>query len=168
MRRPGRTAATAAALTIGVTLVAAVGVIAAGLKGSVSTEAGKTINADLVVSSETDGWGGTSPDALRHVAAAPGVKRVGALAQDAARLGRTQIIVDGIDAAAAQMLHQEIVAGHGELTAGQALVDQDMARQKGLHVGDPLTLTSPRGEHVHAEVAGLTKRSSSTWSDSAT
>ena len=141
MRRPGRTAATAAALTIGVTLVAAVGVIAAGLKGSVSNEAGKTINADLVVSSEKDGWGGTSPDALRHVAAAPGVKRVGALAQDAARLGRTQITVDGIDAAAAQMLHQDVVAGHGELTAGQALVDQDMARQKGLHVGDPLTLT---------------------------
>ena len=85
-----------------------------GLKGSVSKEAGNTIKADLVISSEKDGWGATSPAALKRVVGGPGrASGRGSLAQDAARVGRTRITVDGVDAGAAKMLHQDVVAGHG-------------------------------------------------------
>jgi putative ABC transport system permease protein len=156
MRRPGRTAATAAALTIGVTLVAAVGVVVAGLKGGVKSEATKRITADLVVASEDQGWGPASPEQLKQVASVKGVERVGALAQDRAKIGKTEVSVDGLDATGAQLLRYDVTAGRRDLRAGEALVTKKFAAKKQLEIGDPVTLLSPRGKRLTVTIAGLT------------
>ena len=153
MRRPGRTAATAAALTIGVTLVAAVSVIGAGLKGGVKSEATDRIAADLIVASESQGWGPTSPEALERVAATAGVDSVGALSQDRAKVGGTEVSVDGLDAAGAAMLRYDVTKGRSELRAGEALVTERFAAQRKLAVGRRLTLVAPNGKRVVVTIA---------------
>ena len=50
VRNPGRTAATAAALMIGLALVSFVAVFAAGLRGSIDDAIDKTLAGDLIVS----------------------------------------------------------------------------------------------------------------------
>ena len=117
MRRPGRTAATAAALTIGVTLVAAVSIIAAGLKGAVKTEVTDRVTADIVVGSETDGWGPTSPEALKRVAAVSGVERVGAMSQDRAKVGGQESRSRASTRAGASMLRYKVSSGSGDAAA---------------------------------------------------
>ena len=55
VRNPGRTAATAAALMIGLALVSFVAVFAAGLRGSINDAFDKTIQGDLIVTNN-DGF----------------------------------------------------------------------------------------------------------------
>ena len=55
VRNPGRTAATAAALMIGLALVSFVTVFAAGLKGSIDDAIDKTLSSDLLLAN-TDGF----------------------------------------------------------------------------------------------------------------
>ena len=55
VRNPGRTAATAAALMIGLALVSFVTVFAAGLRGSINDAFDKTIQGDLIVTNN-DGF----------------------------------------------------------------------------------------------------------------
>ena len=69
VRNPGRTAATAAALMIGLALVSFVAVFAAGLRGSINDAFDKTIQGDLIISNN-DGWSDISAktvDAARTV-----------------------------------------------------------------------------------------------------
>ena len=111
MRRPGRTGSTALALTIGVTLVAAVAIVVSGLKGTASTQVADHISADYVVASQEQGWGPASREALHAVAAAPGVRRVGAVVLDRARVGTDEATVAGVDRAATSMFRYDIKSG---------------------------------------------------------
>ena len=70
MRAPGRTAITASALTIGVALVAALTIIAAGLKDSTKGSLDKRVSATHVLAGD-DGWSPVDGDAARKAAAVP-------------------------------------------------------------------------------------------------
>jgi putative ABC transport system permease protein len=84
MRAPGRTAITASALTIGVALVAAVTIIAAGLKDSTKGSLEKRVSATHVLSGD-DGWSPVDSGAARRAAAVPGVRTASTIRQDAVR-----------------------------------------------------------------------------------
>ncbi len=121
MRRPGRTASTALALTIGVTLVAAVAIVVSGLKGTASSQVKAHISADYVVASQEQGYGPASREALHAVAKAPGVRSVGAVALDRARLGKDDATVAGVDRAATldAALRHQVGDGWTRRTAGR-------------------------------------------------
>lgn len=63
MRNPRRTASTAAALTIGVTLVTLIAIIASSIKASVESAASDAVRADFMVGTSTFSFGSGIPDA---------------------------------------------------------------------------------------------------------
>lgn len=63
MRNPRRTASTAAALTIGVTLVTLIAIIASSIKASVESAVSDSVRADFIVGSSSFSLGGGVPDA---------------------------------------------------------------------------------------------------------
>src|SRR3954453_2158534 len=73
MRNPKRTAATAAALMIGLTLVAALGVVGTSLKASINHDVDKTAKAELILTGRATSPTGFSPPAADAVRAVPGV-----------------------------------------------------------------------------------------------
>ena len=72
MRNPGRTAVTAAALMIGIALVAFSAVIGAGMRESTKGALEDQVRADYVLVGQ-DGWSPIDPDAAKAVAQVPGV-----------------------------------------------------------------------------------------------
>ena len=90
MRAPGRTMITASALTIGVALVCAVAVLAAGLRDSTRGNLEKRVTAGFVLTGQ-DGWEPTDSAAGKAIAATPGVRTVSAIRQDAVKaFGQTE------------------------------------------------------------------------------
>ena len=162
MRRPGRTGSTALALTIGVTLVAAVAIVVSGLKGTASTQVADHISADYVVASQEQGWGPASREALHAVAAVPGVRSVGAVVLDRARIGSSEATVAGVDRAATSMFRYDIKSGAagpgGVPGAGEVYVADRYAKAHGISLGDRLTLRSATGGSVTARVSAITKK----------
>ena len=74
MRNPRRTASTATALMIGLTLVVSMGVFASSLKASFGTTVVGSTNADLFISSASSVTAeGFSPDVVTRAATVPGV-----------------------------------------------------------------------------------------------
>ncbi len=69
MRNPRRTASTATALMIGLTLVVSMGVFASSLKASFSDILSGSTHADLYLSKASNGAEGFSPEATKEVAA---------------------------------------------------------------------------------------------------
>ncbi|MCB1256697.1 MAG: FtsX-like permease family protein [Microthrixaceae bacterium] len=70
IRNPRRTASTAAALTIGVTLVTLIAIIASSIKASVSDAATEAIKADFIVSVDTFSLGsGIPPETVKEIQA---------------------------------------------------------------------------------------------------
>ena len=98
MRHPGRTAATASALLIGVALVTAVTVVAKGLQDVSAGSLERRVQATAVVAS-ADGWTPIDPAIERAVASAPGVTAVSSLAQDGALAFGEEEGVNGVDPA---------------------------------------------------------------------
>src|SRR5215210_8632680 len=98
MRNPGRTASTAAALMIGVTLVTVLSVVGQGLRDSTSGTLGKRIQATHVVTG-ADGWSPLDQKVERDLAKAPGVEGVTGVRQDTGLAYGGKEVVNGIDPA---------------------------------------------------------------------
>ena len=84
MRNPGRTAATAAALMIGIALVTFVAILGQGLRTSFSASWHKQLSTDYVVSAE-DGWTPIPGETADALAKTPGVAAVTTVREDQAR-----------------------------------------------------------------------------------
>ncbi|HEV8298962.1 MAG TPA: FtsX-like permease family protein [Acidimicrobiales bacterium] len=87
-RQPRRTAATATALVIGVTVVSLFTVFAASMKASLEEDIAGGFRADLAVNTAAFGGNQLSPRVVDELVAAPGV-------QDAVALGTSPALVDG-------------------------------------------------------------------------
>src|SRR5262249_29264172 len=83
MRNPGRTAATAAALMIGLALVTFVATLGAGLRSSDRDGLRQQVHADYVVTS-LNGWDSFPTAAGQAVAGVPGVVSVSSVRNDQA------------------------------------------------------------------------------------
>jgi putative ABC transport system permease protein len=159
MRAPGRTAITASALTIGVALVAAVTIIAAGLRDSTKGSLEKRVSADYVLTGE-DGWSPIDRDAARAAAGVAGVKTTSSISQDAVRAyGQTEGI-NAVDAATVgktldfkwKQGSRAVLAGLG---ADGAVVDDGWAKEHHLGVGDRFTITTPADKKLTLTVRGI-------------
>jgi putative ABC transport system permease protein len=161
MRNPGRTAATAAALMIGIALVAFSAVLGAGMRESTKGALAEQVRADYVVVGQ-DGWSPIDPDAARAVAAVPGVQVSTGLVQDQARSFGDKIAVDGVDEKRIPSVFgfewkDGSDASYAKLASGGAIVTDKFADDHGLGVGDRFQVTAIKGDKLGLSVAGISK-----------
>ncbi|GAB2838614.1 ABC transporter permease [Actinocorallia aurea] len=153
-RNPRRTAVTAVALMIGLSLVTTVNVIAASAKASLTDLVDQQFGADYIV--QTVSPGGLEPAAIAAVRAVPGVTGVaevgtGAFALDGERTG----YASGDAAALLAASNADVLSGTADTGADGILVGETRAKDDGLAVGDTLTATFPDGEKLTVRVAGV-------------
>ncbi len=159
MRDPGRTAATASALMIGLSLVVFVSVVGQGIRQSTTGAIESQVRAQYVVSS-TDGWTEIDPAAAAAVRGAHGVRAVSALTQDQARAFGKPAGVNGVDPATIDSVYGfDITSGAKpsprSLGGNGALIEQGFADEHGLVVGSALSVTTPTGRRLRLRVTGI-------------
>ncbi|HTN24262.1 MAG TPA: FtsX-like permease family protein [Solirubrobacteraceae bacterium] len=158
-RNPARTAVTAAALMVGVALVAFVSIFAAGLRGSIDGAVDRAFTGNLSIVDKS-GFGDTPPALVGAVGQVPGVKAVSALRFSEAKVGRktsTSSII-GIDPATlAQTYKLKWKQGSDATlaTLGGDGVLVDTGYSKHAKIGDRLTMLTPAGKRVTYVVKGL-------------
>jgi putative ABC transport system permease protein len=148
MRNPSRTAATAAALMVGVTLVSMTTVLAASMKASVGSVLDSALRADFVVSSGAaagGAGGGFSPDLERSLAALPQVADVAGIRSGMVRVFGAVTPVVAVDPAkAAPLVDVGVTAGDlARMTPSGIAVSARAAADRGLRLGSAVTLTYP-------------------------
>jgi putative ABC transport system permease protein len=157
-RNPGRTASTAAALMVGLTLVTVVAVLGAGLRGSVESAVTDQVRADYILAGK-DGvaFAAAEGDALARVG---GVKAVSHVRDDDAIVRGAEQIVTGVDPTTIGRFYRfEWTDGSAatleRLGADGALVTKAYADKENLSVGDALPMQSPSGERRTLVVRGV-------------
>ena len=147
MRNPARTAATAAALMIGVTLVSSVTIIASSTKASVSSIIDSAMRADYVVSSGgiAGGSSGFSPqlqaslDKLPQVAVTASI-RGGVVRTD----GKTTAVVATDPVKADPLFNIGVTQGQlASMTSTGIAVSTQVAGSRHLKIGSPVTVAFP-------------------------
>ena len=144
MRNPRRTSATSSALMIGIALVAFITVFAASAKASVATSVDKAMKTDWIVTTQF-GMGGLSPSVAQQLAALPQTSGVTALRYFDAKVGTTTTSASAVDPArVAQSVRLDVRSGSmAGLGAHGVAVRAEVAKKKGLHFGDTVTMFFP-------------------------
>jgi putative ABC transport system permease protein len=171
-RNPGRTAATAAALMIGLALVTFVTIFAAGLKSSIRDNVEKAFRGAFVLQNTTQ-RGQTIPAAsARALKAVPGIGVVAELRTSAANVrgvgGQAQVSgVDGVQFASIYRLvwTRGSPATLRALGPSDVLVSKQFAESHGLKVGRALSLTTPSDRHIQLTLRGVYRDDAQLLSD---
>jgi putative ABC transport system permease protein len=160
VRKPGRTAVTAAALMIGLALVTFVTVFASGISSSIEDAVRKGVRADVIIQNQ-DGFSPFAAAASREVAGVEGVERV-------SRASATRIELRGIAGdVRASGVEPASVLGALELdweegsdatmrglTDGETVVEDAWAKENGVALGDRLDALGKNGRRLELEVVG--------------
>jgi putative ABC transport system permease protein len=157
LRNPGRTAATAAALMIGLALVTFVAVLSNGMKESNRGAIEDQIAADYVVTSQ-DGFTPFVSGAGDAAAAAPGVEVATSVRAEVGKVANVDKYVTGIEPDKIGTVYNfdwqdgsdAVLTQFGEF---DAIVDKDFAEDHGLSVGSRFRLLSGSGRSTSLEVA---------------
>jgi putative ABC transport system permease protein len=159
VRMPSRTAATAAALMIGLALVTFVTVMAQGLRSSERDAIQKQVQADYVVVSQ-NGWS-TLPAAIGEAAGrAPGVTGATSIRRERGRVLGHGIDVSGVDPATIDELYrlQWEEGSPGVLRAmgaHDAILRESFANDYGFAVGGWFIVRTPTGKMLNLRVRGV-------------
>jgi putative ABC transport system permease protein len=162
-RNPSRTAITAAALMIGLALVAFVTVFAAGIKSTVATVVDENFQGGLVIQN-TDGFSPIPNGAAVAARKVPGVETVATVRSAQAKLlegaaagGGARVTAPSLDIEEALKIEwkQGGPAALRNLSDGQAIVSDDFASSHGLEVGDGFSLLTQTRKRPSLEVAGV-------------
>src|SRR6266545_2577248 len=157
MRNPRRTASTAAALMIGLTLVVSMGVFASSLKSSFGDVIAGSTNADLFVTPSSTQGPGFSPEVIKAVKGVPGIDKVSATGWGQARFDGEESGYAAVDpATAADVLNLGLSAGSlSGLGTDGVVVAKSAAESHGWKVGDTITSEfAATGKH-NLRVAGI-------------
>jgi putative ABC transport system permease protein len=161
-RKPARTAATAAALMIGLALVTFVTVFAAGIKSSIASAIDRNFQGELVLQN-TDGFSPIPPPAAAAARGVPGVATVSTLRSAQAKVvGKGKERISGLDPRTAdQVLTLDWEEGSPDtlrrLTDHEAVLDQGYADSNGFEVGDKISLLGQAGRRAPFTVVGELK-----------
>jgi len=142
MRNPKRTSASAAALMIGVALVALISVMAASTKTSISSIVDAAMRADFVVSGagQAGGQSGFSPTLARQLTALPEVASATGIRSGAVRINDSTTVVLAVDPRHVDDLF-DVDLRQGDLTTMRPsgiAISQQVADADGLRLGDRL------------------------------
>jgi putative ABC transport system permease protein len=157
LRNPGRTAATAAALMIGLALVTFVAVLANGMKESNRGAIEEQIAADYVVTSQ-DGFTPFVSGAGDAAAAAPGIELATSVRAEVGQVAGVGKYITGIEPDRIASVYnfdweQGSDAVLGRLDEFGAIVDKDFAEDHGLAIGSRFRLLAASGRATNLEVA---------------
>ena len=162
MRKPGRTATTAAALMIGLALIVFVTVFAAGINSSIAKTIDDSFRGEIVVQN-TDGFSPIPRDALDVARDVDGVSTVSSITYAAGQLpGGQGIQLAAVDPATlGQVLALDFQSGDPSafprLAPNQTILDENFARDRGLQVGDTLRVRTPTERVATFQVVGTVK-----------
>ena len=159
VRNPSRTAATAAALMIGLALVTFVSVLGAGLIGTARSDVEDQISAAYVVTA-ADGYGPVSTDAGRRLTSALPGSVVSSVREDRARVAGEAVGVDGVDPSTIARTYRFTWTSGGPsslaaLDEDGAVVARTFAEDHRLTVGSRVAMVSPSGERSALTVTGV-------------
>ena len=157
LRKPGRTAVTAAALMIGLAIVSFVTVFAAGIKDSIASAVDRNFQGDVVVQN-VDGFSPIPSRAAEAIRRVPGVRTVSTLRFSGAKYGGKTVRASALDPGTAnQVLSLDWKRGSPEtlraLRGRQAIADDAWIKGK----GDSIDVLTPTGRHVTLRVVGTVK-----------
>ncbi|HEX2904238.1 MAG TPA: FtsX-like permease family protein [Jatrophihabitans sp.] len=152
LRAPKRTASSAAALMIGVALVAVMSTLAASIRSSISAVVDRTMRADFVISSggqAANSIAGLSPSLADRLALLPQVASATGVRADTVRIfGSTTVVLATDPAQVSQLFDVQPRQGQlATLSAGQLAISQHVADTRKLRLGDPVPVTFVRGVH---------------------
>ena len=159
LRNPGRTAATAAALMIGLALVTFVAVLSQGMKSSNREAIEEQVKADYVVTSQ-NGFEPFVAAAGDEFDQAQGVELATDVRSDLAELAGSGRYLTGVEP-------ETITQGYtfnwkegsdavlSQLGRNGAIVDDNFAEEKELAVGDSFTVVSPENKQAQLVVKAI-------------
>ena len=158
IRNPARTAATSAALMIGLALVTVVAVLGNGLKESSKRAVATQLQADYVVTTKNR-FEPFSVSASEAIAAAEGVDVVSSVRSDRARIDGENVDVSGIEPDTIGRFYRFRWAGGANplprLGTNAAIVQKDFAQEHHLELGSRLAVRTPGGTAIRLLVAGI-------------
>jgi ABC-type antimicrobial peptide transport system permease subunit len=158
-RAPGRTAATAAALMIGLALVTFISVLANGMKGSNRDAIEKQVTAQYLTTS-TDGFTPLPTTIGEAVAQSPVVTTASSVREGLAKLSGSSGDLTGIDPRTITDVYRfEWVDGSDQtirdLSGDGAILEKQFAEDENLHVNDTFNLLTSDGDETLLTVRGI-------------
>ncbi|SEG66577.1 putative ABC transport system permease protein [Thermomonospora echinospora] len=153
LRNPRRTAATAAALMIGLALVTTVNVLGSSMRASVNAEIDKVLGADYLV--EAQGQGGVDATAVKAVTAVPGVEQALPLYQGNGKInGKNAWFAAADEAALTAGARLEMKSGSTRLGTDGMMVDTDIAEARNWQVGTVVPVQFAGGATERLRIVG--------------
>ena len=168
IRQPGRTMVTAAALTIGIALVAFISVFAAGVKSTINHTVSRSFAGNLIIeNSQGSEEHGIPTGVTQAVAKVSGVARVTPLAFAVGRVKGTSsnAVITAVEPSTfASVYHIEWASGSSEATLSSlndstVIVKKDFAKSHHLTVGKTISVLTPTTKTVSLRVVGIVKES---------
>jgi putative ABC transport system permease protein len=145
VQNPKRTSAAAAALMVGVALVALIAVMASSTKGSISALIDSSMRADFVVSGagQPGGESGFSPTLQRAVADLPEVASATGVRSGTVRTGGATMVVLAVDPQHVDDLFDvDVRRGSFATMKGTGIaISQQVADSRHLEIGDPVPVS---------------------------
>ncbi len=158
-RNPARTAVTAAALMIGLAVVAFVTVFAAGIKSSIASAVDDSFQGQLVIQN-TDGFSPISPGAAAAARKVPGVELVATMRTAQAKVvgGGGKPKVSSLPPDAGEVLSIDWTEGGPatlrRLDGREVILDKSFAGDQDLEVGDSIRFLTQTGKRPKLRVVG--------------
>ncbi|MGX1270448.1 ABC transporter permease [Streptomyces phaeoluteigriseus] len=154
VRNPRRTAATASALMVGLTLITGMTVMAGSLQKSIDKMASTAIRADYVVSMANGNE--LSPDVEKKLRATDGVTVTSPMRNAPARIdGRTEYVTGVTGSAFGELTDLTLDDGSFAVGGTKVVVDDDTARSHGWRAGSDFTVAYEDGRKQRLAVAGV-------------
>jgi putative ABC transport system permease protein len=157
VRNTNRTAATAAALMIGLALIAFVATLGAGLRSSTKDALSKQVKADYVVTPSSTGSESFPIQTTTALARTHGVELVSAVRSDRANVAGASTTVGGVDPATIGGVYRFAWKNGSDAVLSRlgdgAIVQSSYATQHHLRVGSTFTLQAPNGTTRHVTLA---------------
>ncbi len=160
MRNPRRTATTAAALMIGVGLVATISIFAASATASINKIIDDAIIGDLVIDSGTFGFGGLSPELATRLNEVPEVEAASGVRLGFADIDGEAQTVYGIDAqTSGRIVDVGVVAGSTEsMGVDDLAVFDEYAAEQGWSLGDTVEVVFAETGAQEMSIAAVYER----------
>ncbi|WND37167.1 ABC transporter permease [Streptomyces sp. BB1-1-1] len=154
VRNPRRTAATASALMIGLTLITGMTVMAGSLQKSIDKMASASIEADYVVSMANGNH--LDPDVAEKLGRADGITAISPLRNAESRIdGETEYLTGVNGSTIGELTDLKVEQGAFEVGGTKVVVDADTAEDHGWKAGSAFTAAYEDGEKQRLEVAGV-------------
>ncbi|MFB7196979.1 ABC transporter permease [Streptomyces sp. NPDC056240] len=154
VRNPRRTAATASALMIGLTLITGMTVIAGSAQQAIDKMASSALKADYVVSMAN--MNSLSPEVAGKLAEVDGVTATSGLSNSPSRIdGQTEFLTGVNGATIASLTDLKVDSGTFRIGGRDVVVDDKTAKDHGWRTGSTFTTNFEDGKKQQLTVAGV-------------